>query len=141
MRAYPPATDGSMFEHMPTDKLPLNLYFFSLLFQISVKSVQITVQTLQQSFTFHSLWRLFSLLQHSTSVYGPALLDISPIFHVFSSSVPRHQHPVDNCGLFSFMTLHWLSPLALKAYKASSLSIDDVWGLSCHEASETNCQR
>ncbi|XP_035525425.1 multidrug resistance-associated protein 5 [Morone saxatilis] len=53
----------------------------------------------------------------------------------------KHQHPVDNAGLFSFMTLHWLSPLALKAYKASSLSIDDVWGLSCHEASEFNCQR
>ncbi|XP_029296884.1 multidrug resistance-associated protein 5 [Cottoperca gobio] len=53
----------------------------------------------------------------------------------------RHQHPVDNAGLFSFMTLQWLSPLALKAYKASSLSIDDVWGLSCHEASEINCQR
>uniref|UniRef100_A0A673BMF8 ATP-binding cassette sub-family C member 5 n=1 Tax=Sphaeramia orbicularis TaxID=375764 RepID=A0A673BMF8_9TELE len=53
----------------------------------------------------------------------------------------KHQHPVDNAGLFSFMTLHWLSPLALKAYKASSLSMDDVWGLSCHEASEINCQR
>ncbi|XP_034739631.1 multidrug resistance-associated protein 5 isoform X2 [Etheostoma cragini] len=53
----------------------------------------------------------------------------------------KHQHPVDNAGLFSFMTLHWLSPLALKAFKASSLSIDDVWGLSCHEASEINCQR
>ncbi|KAK1904101.1 Multidrug resistance-associated protein 5, partial [Dissostichus eleginoides] len=53
----------------------------------------------------------------------------------------RHQHPVDNAGLFSFMTLHWLSPLALKAFRASSLSIDDVWGLSCHEASEINCQR
>ncbi|XP_023134834.2 ATP-binding cassette sub-family C member 5 [Amphiprion ocellaris] len=53
----------------------------------------------------------------------------------------KHQHPVDNAGLFSFMTLHWLSPLALKAYKASSLSIDDVWGLSCHEASAINCQR
>uniref|UniRef100_A0A672I5M8 ATP-binding cassette sub-family C member 5 n=1 Tax=Salarias fasciatus TaxID=181472 RepID=A0A672I5M8_SALFA len=53
----------------------------------------------------------------------------------------KHQHPVDNAGLFSFMTLHWLSPLALKAYKASSLSIDDVWGLSCHEASTVNCQR
>ncbi|XP_051276349.1 ATP-binding cassette sub-family C member 5 [Dicentrarchus labrax] len=53
----------------------------------------------------------------------------------------KHQHPVDNAGLFSFMTLHWLSPLALKAYKASSLSIDDVWGLSCHEASDFNCQR
>ncbi|XP_028444687.1 multidrug resistance-associated protein 5 isoform X2 [Perca flavescens] len=53
----------------------------------------------------------------------------------------KHQHPVDNAGLFSFMTLQWLSPLALKAFKASSLSIDDVWGLSCHEASEINCQR
>lgn len=53
----------------------------------------------------------------------------------------KHQHPVDNAGLFSFMTLHWLSPLALKAYRVSSLSIDDVWGLSCHEASEINCQR
>ncbi|KAM3866788.1 ATP-binding cassette sub-family C member 5 [Diretmus argenteus] len=53
----------------------------------------------------------------------------------------KHQHPVDNAGLFSFMTLHWLSPLAVTAYKGSSLSIDDVWGLSCHEASEVNCQR
>ncbi|XP_017263964.1 multidrug resistance-associated protein 5 [Kryptolebias marmoratus] len=53
----------------------------------------------------------------------------------------KHQHPVDNAGLFSFMTLHWLSPLALKAYKKSSLSMDDVWGLSCHEASTVNCQR
>lgn len=53
----------------------------------------------------------------------------------------KHQHPVDNAGLFSFMTLHWLSPLALKAYKVSSLTIDDVWGLSCHEASGVNCQR
>lgn len=53
----------------------------------------------------------------------------------------KHQHPVDNAGLFSFMTLHWLSPLALKAYRASSLSIGDVWGLSCHEASAVNCQR
>ncbi|XP_077434312.1 ATP-binding cassette sub-family C member 5 [Vanacampus margaritifer] len=53
----------------------------------------------------------------------------------------KHQHPVDNAGLFSFMTLHWLSPLAVRAYKTSSLSINDVWGLSCHEASEVNCQR
>ncbi|XP_054648189.1 ATP-binding cassette sub-family C member 5 isoform X1 [Dunckerocampus dactyliophorus] len=53
----------------------------------------------------------------------------------------KHQHPVDNAGLFSFLTMHWLTPLALKAYKTSSLSIDDVWGLSCHEASEVNFQR
>ncbi|XP_072292178.1 ATP-binding cassette sub-family C member 5 [Eucyclogobius newberryi] len=53
----------------------------------------------------------------------------------------KHQHPVDNAGLFSFMTLHWVSPLVRKAYRMSSLSVDDVWGLSCHEASEINSQR
>ncbi|XP_036403959.1 multidrug resistance-associated protein 5 [Megalops cyprinoides] len=53
----------------------------------------------------------------------------------------KHQHPVDNAGLFSFMTLHWLSPLAWRAHKMSSLAIEDVWGLSCHEASDTNYQR
>ncbi|XP_062380409.1 ATP-binding cassette sub-family C member 5 [Sardina pilchardus] len=53
----------------------------------------------------------------------------------------KHQHPVDNAGLFSFMTLQWLSPLAHRAHKASSLSLEDVWGLSCHEASEVNYQR
>lgn len=53
----------------------------------------------------------------------------------------RHQHPVDNAGLFSFMTLHWLTPLAWKAHKASSLVMEDIWGLSCHEAAETNFHR
>uniref|UniRef100_A0A4W5MG89 Uncharacterized protein n=1 Tax=Hucho hucho TaxID=62062 RepID=A0A4W5MG89_9TELE len=53
----------------------------------------------------------------------------------------RHQHPVDNAGLFFFMALHRLTPLALRAHKTSSLSIDDVWGLSCHETSEYNCHR
>uniref|UniRef100_A0A673XX22 Si:ch211-221f10.2 n=1 Tax=Salmo trutta TaxID=8032 RepID=A0A673XX22_SALTR len=57
------------------------------------------------------------------------------------STQMMHQHPVDNAGLFSFMTLHWLTPLARRAHKTSSLSIDDVWGLSCHEASEFNGQR
>uniref|UniRef100_A0A673XRY8 ATP-binding cassette sub-family C member 5 n=1 Tax=Salmo trutta TaxID=8032 RepID=A0A673XRY8_SALTR len=68
--------------------------------------------------------------------------------HIFIQSIlfcsclsRRHQHPVDNAGLFSFMTLHWLTPLARRAHKTSSLSIDDVWGLSCHEASEFNGQR
>uniref|UniRef100_A0A674NHT8 ATP-binding cassette sub-family C member 5 n=1 Tax=Takifugu rubripes TaxID=31033 RepID=A0A674NHT8_TAKRU len=70
----------------------------------------------------------------------PSPLDSSAVFQS-SPLFSRHQHPVDNAGLFSFMTLHWLSPLALKAFRASSLSVDDVWGLSCHEASETNCQR
>lgn len=39
------------------------------------------------------------------------------------------------------MTLQWVSPLAWKVHKASCLKMEDVWGLSCHEASETNCQR
>ncbi|KAK6473650.1 multidrug resistance-associated protein 5-like isoform X1 [Huso huso] len=53
----------------------------------------------------------------------------------------KDQHPIDNAGLFSFMTLNWLSPLGWKAYKKSSLEMSDIWGLSCHEASETNCRR
>uniref|UniRef100_W5NE66 ATP-binding cassette sub-family C member 5 n=3 Tax=Lepisosteus oculatus TaxID=7918 RepID=W5NE66_LEPOC len=53
----------------------------------------------------------------------------------------RHQHPVDNAGLFSFMTLQWLSPLAWRAHRMSSLEMGNIWGLSCHEASDTNCQR
>ncbi|XP_014346313.1 ATP-binding cassette sub-family C member 5-like isoform X2 [Latimeria chalumnae] len=53
----------------------------------------------------------------------------------------KHQHPIDNAGLFSFMTLNWLSPLAWKAYKHSALQMSDLWGLSCHESSQTNCKR
>ncbi|XP_076862008.1 ATP-binding cassette sub-family C member 5 isoform X2 [Brachyhypopomus gauderio] len=53
----------------------------------------------------------------------------------------KHRHPVDNAGLFSFMTLHWLSPLAWKAHRASRLNVDDVWGLSAHEASDSNFSR
>ncbi|XP_022527761.2 ATP-binding cassette sub-family C member 5 [Astyanax mexicanus] len=68
--------------------------------------------------------------------YRPSLQLLKP-FRITN----KHQHPVDNAGLFSFMTLQWLSPLAWKAHKASSLSLEDVWGLSCHEASDTNCHR
>uniref|UniRef100_A0A8C1T3K2 ATP-binding cassette sub-family C member 5 n=1 Tax=Cyprinus carpio TaxID=7962 RepID=A0A8C1T3K2_CYPCA len=63
---------------------------------------------------------------------------ITPLPHCLHR---QHQHPVDNAGFFSFMTLQWLSPLAWRAHKESCLKIEDVWGLSCHEASETNCQR
>uniref|UniRef100_A0A6Q2XG32 ATP-binding cassette sub-family C member 5 n=1 Tax=Esox lucius TaxID=8010 RepID=A0A6Q2XG32_ESOLU len=64
--------------------------------------------------------------------FAPAKVKAKGLFSFF------HRHPVDNAGLFSFMTLQWLTPLALRAHKTSSLSIDDVWGLSCHEASEFN---
>ncbi|XP_072914397.1 ATP-binding cassette sub-family C member 5-like [Hemitrygon akajei] len=53
----------------------------------------------------------------------------------------KHNHPIDNSGLFSFMTLNWLSPLAWKAYKYSRLEMTDLWNLSCNESSEANSRR
>ncbi|XP_030058334.1 LOW QUALITY PROTEIN: multidrug resistance-associated protein 5-like [Microcaecilia unicolor] len=52
-----------------------------------------------------------------------------------------HQHPIDNAGLISLMTLNWLTPLARKAYRFSQLRMHDLWDLSYHESSEVNCQR
>uniref|UniRef100_A0A8C9Z642 ATP-binding cassette sub-family C member 5 n=1 Tax=Sander lucioperca TaxID=283035 RepID=A0A8C9Z642_SANLU len=104
-----------MFKHMPTDTLPLNFFF------------------------------LFAALSDFCEEHANYCSNTAGMIHLSltlpSKGASSFSHPVDNAGLFSFMTLHWLSPLALKAFKASSLSIDDVWGLSCHEASEINCQR
>ncbi|KAM8953932.1 ATP-binding cassette sub-family C member 5 isoform 2-T2 [Pelodytes ibericus] len=53
----------------------------------------------------------------------------------------KHQHPVDNAGLFSFMTFSWLTPLARSAYRKGELFLEDVWALSKHECSEINSRR
>uniref|UniRef100_G3WLH3 ATP-binding cassette sub-family C member 5 n=1 Tax=Sarcophilus harrisii TaxID=9305 RepID=G3WLH3_SARHA len=53
----------------------------------------------------------------------------------------KHQHPVDNAGLFSYMTFSWLSPLAVVAYKKGELLMEHVWSLSQHESSDVNCRR
>ncbi|XP_066459128.1 ATP-binding cassette sub-family C member 5 isoform X1 [Eleutherodactylus coqui] len=53
----------------------------------------------------------------------------------------KHQHPVDNAGLFSFMTFSWLTPLAHKAYKKGELFFEDIWPLSRHESSDVNSRR
>ncbi|XP_053566295.1 ATP-binding cassette sub-family C member 5 isoform X1 [Bombina bombina] len=53
----------------------------------------------------------------------------------------KHQHPVDNAGLFSFMTFSWLTPLARIAYKKGELFLEDIWPLSKHESSDVNCRR
>uniref|UniRef100_A0A8B9BMI2 ATP-binding cassette sub-family C member 5 n=1 Tax=Anser brachyrhynchus TaxID=132585 RepID=A0A8B9BMI2_9AVES len=67
---------------------------------------------------------------------------LSTYFCVFFFFFPfRHQHPVDNAGLFSCMTFSWLSPLAHRAYKKGELFMDDVWSLSRHESSDVNCRR
>ncbi|XP_069613612.1 ATP-binding cassette sub-family C member 5-like [Ranitomeya imitator] len=52
-----------------------------------------------------------------------------------------HQHPIDNAGLFSFMTLNWITPLARKVYRLSKLHIDDLWDLPSQDSSEVNSWR
>lgn len=47
MGTHHPATDGTVFEHILINRPYIFFLLFSLLSQISVKSVQITVQTLQ----------------------------------------------------------------------------------------------
>uniref|UniRef100_A0A3P9MUY4 ATP-binding cassette sub-family C member 5 n=1 Tax=Poecilia reticulata TaxID=8081 RepID=A0A3P9MUY4_POERE len=48
-------------------------------------------------------------------------------------------HPVDSAGFFSFMTFHWLTPLALQARRKGQLLLEDVWPVApkerCHDNS------
>uniref|UniRef100_H9GH89 ATP-binding cassette sub-family C member 5 n=1 Tax=Anolis carolinensis TaxID=28377 RepID=H9GH89_ANOCA len=53
----------------------------------------------------------------------------------------KYPHPIDNSGLFSYMTFSWLTPLARVAYKKGELLMEDVWPLSVQESSEVNCRR
>ena len=70
-----------------------------------------------------------------------ASLSQSLTISCFGFSLLRHQHPVDNAGLFSCMTFSWLSPLARMAHRKGELSMEDVWSLSKHESSDVNCRR
>lgn len=56
-------------------------------------------------------------------------------------STSKHEHPVDNAGLFSFMTFSWLTPLARIAHKKGQLLLEDVWVISRWENCETNRKR
>ncbi|XP_014836524.1 PREDICTED: multidrug resistance-associated protein 5 [Poecilia mexicana] len=51
----------------------------------------------------------------------------------------RCAHPVDRAGFFSFMTFHWLTPLALEARRKGQLLLEDVWPVApkerCHDNS------
>ncbi|KAM4742656.1 ATP-binding cassette sub-family C member 5 isoform 2-T3 [Anableps anableps] len=51
----------------------------------------------------------------------------------------RCVHPVDSAGFFSFMTFHWLTPLALQARRKGQLLLEDIWpvaaGEHCHDNS------
>ncbi|XP_071991843.1 ATP-binding cassette sub-family C member 5-like isoform X3 [Engystomops pustulosus] len=52
-----------------------------------------------------------------------------------------HQHPIDNAGLFSFMTFNWITPLAKKVYNLSKLDSNDLWDLPSLDSSEVNSLR
>ncbi|XP_043975832.1 multidrug resistance-associated protein 5 isoform X1 [Gambusia affinis] len=51
----------------------------------------------------------------------------------------RFAHPVDSAGFFSFMTFHWLTPVALQARRKGQLLLEDVWPVApkerCHDNS------
>ncbi|KAL0973582.1 hypothetical protein UPYG_G00206420 [Umbra pygmaea] len=70
-----------------------------------------------------------SKYQHSVSVLKPI------------RSTSKYQHPVDNAGLFSFMTFNWLTPLAVRARRKGYLLLEDVWAVSQFESCEVNRRR
>ncbi|CAJ0947726.1 unnamed protein product [Ranitomeya imitator] len=86
--------------------------------------------------SMHSHLQFLGENQHNNTKYHYGLHLLKP-FRITS----KHQHPVDNAGLFSFMTFSWLTPLAHKAYKKGELFFEDIWPLSLHESSDINCRR
>lgn len=56
-------------------------------------------------------------------------------------STSKYQHPVDNAGLFSFMTFNWLTSLVLLAHKKGQLFLEDIWAVSQFESCEANRRR
>uniref|UniRef100_A0A671LM74 Multidrug resistance-associated protein 5-like n=1 Tax=Sinocyclocheilus anshuiensis TaxID=1608454 RepID=A0A671LM74_9TELE len=59
----------------------------------------------------------------------------------FSLCHHRYQHPVDNAGLFSFMTFNWLASLVVLAHKKGQLFLEDIWAVSQFESCEVNRHR
>ncbi|XP_032446805.1 ATP-binding cassette sub-family C member 5 isoform X1 [Xiphophorus hellerii] len=53
----------------------------------------------------------------------------------------RCAHPVDSAGFFSFMTFHWLTPLALQARRKGQLLLEDVWPVAPKERCHDNSMR
>uniref|UniRef100_A0ABI7ZYZ1 ATP binding cassette subfamily C member 5 n=4 Tax=Felidae TaxID=9681 RepID=A0ABI7ZYZ1_FELCA len=85
--------------------------------------------------SMHSQLRILDE-EHPKGKYHHSLSVLKPI-----RTTSKHQHPVDNAGLFSCMTFSWLSPLARVAHRKGELSMEDVWSLSKHESSDVNCRR
>ncbi|XP_036622602.1 multidrug resistance-associated protein 5 isoform X2 [Trichosurus vulpecula] len=93
------------------------------------------VEGLSLDVSMHSQLRFLDS-EHPKGKYHHGLSVLKPF-----RTTSKHQHPVDNAGLFSYMTFSWLSPLALVAYKKGELLMEHVWSLSKHESSDVNCRR
>uniref|UniRef100_A0A672SXV0 Multidrug resistance-associated protein 5-like n=1 Tax=Sinocyclocheilus grahami TaxID=75366 RepID=A0A672SXV0_SINGR len=70
---------------------------------------------------------------------NPRLLSL--LLSCFSLGHHRYQHPVDNAGLFSFMTFNWLTSLVVLAHKKGQLFLEDIWAVSQFESCEVNHRR
>ncbi|XP_037835575.1 multidrug resistance-associated protein 5 [Kryptolebias marmoratus] len=53
----------------------------------------------------------------------------------------RCDHPVDSAGLLSFMTFHWLTPLAVRARRKGQLLLEDIWPVAPQERCRDNSMR
>ncbi|XP_037534347.1 multidrug resistance-associated protein 5-like [Nematolebias whitei] len=53
----------------------------------------------------------------------------------------RCDHPVDGAGLLSFMTFHWLTPLAMCARRKGQLLLEDIWPVAPRERCRDNSRR
>ncbi|XP_013884203.1 ATP-binding cassette sub-family C member 5 [Austrofundulus limnaeus] len=53
----------------------------------------------------------------------------------------RCEHPVDSAGLLSFMTFHWLTPLAVSARRKGQLLLEDIWPVAPRERCRDNSRR
>ncbi|XP_026086887.1 multidrug resistance-associated protein 5-like [Carassius auratus] len=70
------------------------------------------------------------------SKYHHSICVLKPI-----RSTSKYQHPVDNAGLFSFMTFNWLTSLVVLAHKKGQLFLEDIWAVSQFESCEANRHR
>ncbi|XP_075427000.1 ATP-binding cassette sub-family C member 5 isoform X2 [Ascaphus truei] len=93
------------------------------------------VEGLPLDISMHSHLRILDE-DHHKGKYHHGLNLLKPI-----RMTSKHQHPVDNAGLFSFMTFSWLTPLARTAYRKGELFLEDIWPLSEHESSDINSRR
>uniref|UniRef100_A0A3B5MAS9 ATP-binding cassette sub-family C member 5 n=1 Tax=Xiphophorus couchianus TaxID=32473 RepID=A0A3B5MAS9_9TELE len=85
------------------------------------------------------LSKLYHLIGISSDYLKRATCDKSS--DIFQTPLLRCAHPVDSAGFFSFMTFHWLTPVALQARRKGQLLLEDVWPVAPKERCHDNSMR